>query len=60
MKKSFFIAASLLLAVGASKVNAQLANYTVTAPNLTENRTDADSRSASVAGVSSTVTDNFS
>jgi hypothetical protein len=60
MKKTFFITASLILAVGASKVNAQLANYTVAAPNLTENRTDADNRNAGVAGVSSTDTDNFS
>jgi hypothetical protein len=60
MKKTFFIAASFILAMGASKVNAQLANYTVTAPNLTENRTDADIRSTGVAGVSSTVTENFS
>ena len=60
MKKTLIIAASLFLAAGASKVNAQLANYTVTAPNLTENRTNADNKSASVAGVSSNVTDNFS
>ena len=60
MKRTFFLAASLTLTVGASKLNAQLANYTVTAPNLTENTTDADNRNATVAGVNSTVTQNFS
>jgi hypothetical protein len=60
MKRTFFLAASFILVAGASKVNAQLANYTVTAPNLTENSTIADSKSASVAGVSTTVTDHFS
>jgi hypothetical protein len=60
MKRTFFIAASLFLAAGASKVNAQLTNYSVTTPNLTENRTDADNKRASVAGVSTVVTENFS
>lgn len=60
MKRTFLIAASLFLIAGASKVNAQLANYTVTAPNFTENTADADNKSASVAGVSATVTSHFS
>jgi len=60
MKRSFFLAASFILVAGASTVNAQLANYTVTAPNLTENATDANNKSASVAGVNTAVTESFS
>ena len=60
MKKVLFISASLFFVLGATTVNAQLANYTVTAPNLTENTSDAGNRSASVAGVNTTVTENFS
>jgi hypothetical protein len=58
MKKTFFIAASLILVAGASKVNAQLANYTVTAPNLTENTAEAN-KTTSAAAVNATVTDHF-
>lgn len=60
MKKTFLIAASLLLAAGVSKVNAQLANYTVTATNLTEDKSNVDNNRASVAGVNTTVTEHFS
>jgi hypothetical protein len=60
MKRTFFLAASFMLVAGASKLNAQLANYTVTAPNLTESSTIADSKSASLAGVSTTIADHFS
>jgi hypothetical protein len=60
MKRTFFISASFILVMGASKVNAQLANYTVTAPNLTENATVADNKSTAVAGVSTTISENFS
>lgn len=60
MKRTFIIAATMILAAGASKVNAQLANYTVTTPNLTENSSTADNKTTGVAGVNTMVTESFS
>jgi hypothetical protein len=59
MKKTFVLAVSFILATGTSAVNAQLSNYTVTAPNLTENTTVQNNNNAT-PGVGSTVTENFS
>jgi hypothetical protein len=60
MKRTFIIATAMILTAGATKVNAQLANYTVTTPNLTENSSTADNKSAGVAGVNTMVTESFS
>jgi hypothetical protein len=60
MKRTFFLAASFMLSMGALSVNAQTASYSFTSPNLSANKTVEDNtRGSAVAGVNTAVTDNF-
>lgn len=61
MKRTFFLAASFVLSISASKVNAQLASYSVPTPQLTANAYEEGStKHESLAGVNTMVSENFS
>ena len=60
MKRTFFLAASFVLSIGALSVNAQTASYSFSTPNLTANKSgDDNTKGLTVAGVNTTVTENF-